>query len=103
MGLSVEEMLNIDIFSGAKLLGGAAGLGNEIKGATIIEAPDIVKFISGGEVLLTRFYAFQFCTSEEFDSYFRELAQKRVSAIVIKRGNDVDDIEEKVKYILEFA
>ncbi|MEY8482073.1 PucR family transcriptional regulator ligand-binding domain-containing protein [Lachnospiraceae bacterium 48-21] len=103
MGLSVEEMLNIDIFSGAKLLGGAAGLVNEIKGATIIEAPDIVKFISGGEVLLTRFYAFQFCTSEEFDSYFRELAQKRVSAIVIKRGNDVDDIEEKVKYILEFA
>ena len=103
MGLSVEEMLNIDIFSGAKLLGGAAGLGNEIKGATIIEAPDIVKFISGGEVLLTRFYAFQFCTSEEFDSYFRELAQKRVSAIVIKRGNDVEDIEEKVKYILEFA
>ncbi len=103
MGLSVEEMLNIDIFSGAKLLGGAAGLGNEIKGATIIEAPDIVKFINGGEVLLTRFYAFQFCTSEEFDSYFRELAQKRVSAIVIKRGNDVEDIEEKVKYILEFA
>lgn len=103
MGLSVEEMLNIDIFSGAKLLGGAAGLVNEIKGATIIEAPDIVKFISGGEVLLTRFYAFQFCTSEEFDSYFRELAQKRVSAIVIKRGNDVEDIEEKVKYILEFA
>lgn len=103
MGLSVEEMLDIDVFCGAKLLGGAAGLGNEIKGATIIEAPDIVKFINGGEVLLTRFYAFQFCTSEEFDSYFRELAQKKVSAIVIKRGNDVDDIEEKVKCILEFA
>ncbi len=103
MGLSVEEMLNIDIFSGAKLLGGAAGLGNEIKGATIIEAPDIVKFISGGEVLLTRFYAFQFCTAEEFDSYFQELAQKKVSAIVIKRGNDVEHIEEKVKYILDFA
>jgi Sugar diacid utilization regulator len=103
MGLSVEEMLNIDIFSGAKLLGGAAGLSNEIKGATIIEAPDIVKFISGGEVLLTRFYAFQFCTAEEFDSYFQELAQKKVSAIVIKRGNDVEHIEEKVKYILDFA
>lgn len=103
MGLNVEEMLNIDIFSGAKLLGGAAGLSNEIKGATIIEAPDIVKFISGGEVLLTRFYAFQFCTAEEFDSYFQELAQKKVSAIVIKRGNDVEHIEEKVKYILDFA
>lgn len=103
MGLSVKEMLDIDIFSNAKLLGGAAGLGNEIKGATIIEAPDIVRFINGGEVLLTRFYAFQSCTQEEFDSYFRKLAQKRVSAIVIKRGNDVEDIEEKVRYIREFA
>ena len=103
MGLSVKEMLDIDIFSDAKLLGGAAGLGNEIKGATIIEAPDIVRFINGGEVLLTRFYAFQSCTQEEFDSYFRKLAQKRVSAIVIKRGNDVEDIEEKVRYIREFA
>ncbi len=62
-----------------------------------------MKFISGGEVLLTRFYAFQFCTAEEFDSYFQELAQKKVSAIVIKRGNDVEHIEEKVKYILDFA
>ena len=103
MGLSVEEMLQIDIFSNAKLLGGAAGLGNEIKGATIIEAPDIVKFISGGEVLLTRFYAFQSCSLKEFNEYFRELAAKKVSAIVIKRGNDVEDIEEKVTYIQEFA
>ena len=60
MGLSVEEMLNIDIFSGAKLLGGAAGLGNEIKGATIIEAPDIVKFISGGGGVLSRFFSVPF-------------------------------------------
>lgn len=76
MGLSVEEMLNIDIFSGAKLLGGAAGLGNEIKGATIIEAPDIVKFISGGEVLLTRFYAFQFCTSRNLTVIFGNWRKK---------------------------
>lgn len=103
MGFHVRDMLKLDIFSGAKLLGGEAGLDNEIQGATIIEAPDIVKFINGGEVLLTRFYAFQACTREEFDGYFRALAVKRVSAIVIKRGDDVEDIDGKVGYILEFA
>ncbi len=103
MSFRVRDMLKMDIFSGAKFLGGDAGLDNEIQGATIIEAPDIVKFINGGEVLLTRFYAFQACTMEEFDGYFRELAVKKVSAIVIKRDRGVEDIDEKVRYILEFA
>ena len=103
MAFRVRDMLKLHIFSRAKLLGGEAGLDNEIQGATIIEAPDIVRFINGGEVLLTRFYAFQACTMEEFDGYFRQLAMKRVSAIVIKRGGDVDDIEEKVRFILKFA
>ena len=92
MSFRVRDMLKMDIFSGAKFLGGDAGLDNEIQGATIIEAPDIVKFINGGEVLLTRFYAFQACTMEEFDGYFRELAVKKVSAIVIKRDQEVVNI-----------
>lgn len=103
MGFRVRDMMKLDIFNEAKLLGGEAGLDNEVRGATIIEAPDIVRFINGGEVLLTRFYAFQACTMEEFSAYFRELAIKSVSAIVIKRGDDVEDIDEKVRFILEFA
>ena len=53
MGFRVQDMMKLGIFSEAKLLGGRAGLDNEIQGATIIEAPDIVKFFNGGEVLLT--------------------------------------------------
>ncbi len=103
MGFRVRDMLKLEVFGGVKILGGESGLDNEIRGATIIEAPDIVKFINGGEVLLTRFYAFQACTMKEFDGYFRELAAKRVSAIVIKRDDDVEDIDEKVRYIREFS
>lgn len=54
MGFRVRDMMKLDIFNEAKLLGGEAGLDNEVRGATIIEAPDIVRFINGGEVLLTR-------------------------------------------------
>lgn len=103
MEFTVRDMLKADMFAEAKLLGGEEGLDNEILGVTIIEAPDIVKFISGGEVLLTGFYAFQSCTVEEFQEYIKELSMKKVSALAMKRGRDVDYIEEKIRILLEFA
>lgn len=96
-------MLKTDMFKESKILGGASGLDNEIQGATIIEAPDIVRFINGGEVLLTGFYAFQACSVQEFEGYVGELSRKRVSALAMKRGRDVKYIEEKIRILLEFA
>lgn len=103
MGFTVREMLKTEIFGNAKLLGGTDGLENEIMGATIIEAPDIVKFINGGEVLLTGFYAFQSCSAEEFRGYIDELSKKKVSALAVKRGRNVEYIEEKIRILLSYA
>lgn len=103
MGFTVNDMLTLDIFRSAKLLGRDAGMDNEIKGATIIEAPDIVKFINGGEVLLTGFYAFQTCSPQEFKRYMDEVIKKRVSALVFKRGREVDYFEEKINILLDLA
>ena len=100
MGFTVNDMLKLDIFLRAKLLGGEEGLDNEILGATIIEAPDIVKFINGGEVLLTGFYAFQSCTPQEFKGYIEEVVKKKVSALVLKRGREVDHLEEMIRILL---
>lgn len=103
MGFSVKDLLKMEIFGESKLLSGEAGLDNEILGATIIEAPDIVKFIDGGEILLTGFYAFQACSAEEFRDYMEELTKKRVSALAMKRGRDVKYIGEKIQLLLEFS
>ena len=59
MIFSIRQLLTTETLKMAKILGGKEGLNNEIKGVTIIEAPDIVKFINGGEVLLTGLYAFK--------------------------------------------
>ena len=56
MGLTVRELLLAEEMKDIKVLAGDRGLDKEIKGVTIIEAPDIVKFIDGGEVLLTGLY-----------------------------------------------
>ena len=53
MGFTVQDMLDMKLFQKANLLWGKGGIGQEIRGVTIIESPDIVRFISGGEVLLT--------------------------------------------------
>lgn len=103
MGFTVKDMLKLDIFRKAKLLAGDDGVDNEIMGTTIIEAPDIVKFINGGEVLLTGFYAFQSCTPHEFRGYMDEVVKKRVSALVLKRGREVDHLEEMIKILLNLA
>lgn len=103
MGFTVQDMLDMKLFQEANLLWGEKGLGQEIRGVTIIESPDIVRFISGGEVLLTGLNAFQNCSPDEFRNYIEELAKKKVSALVIKRGRTVDFMQEKMVIIREYS
>lgn len=103
MGFSVNDLLLAEELKDAKILGGKEGLDRQIKGVTIIEAPDIVKSINGGEVLLTGLYAFRSCSVEEFQKYINELTKKSVSALIMKRGRKVENADIKIELLLEFA
>ena len=103
MGFSVNDLLLAEELKDAKILGGKEGLDRQIKGVTIIEAPDIVKFINGGEVLLTGLYAFRSCSVEEFQKYINELTKKSVSALIMKRGRKVENADIKIELLREFA
>lgn len=103
MGFSVNDLLLAEELKDAKILGGKEGLDRQIKGVTVIEAPDIVKFINGGEVLLTGLYAFRSCSVEEFQKYINELTKKSVSALIMKRGRKVENADIKIELLLEFA
>ena len=103
MGFSVEELLQAEGLKDVKVISGERWLDREIKGVTIIEAPDIVKFIDGGEVLLTGLYAFRSCTVDEFKGYLNELTRKSVSALVLKRGRKVENADTKIGLLLEFS
>lgn len=103
MVFSVKKLLTTGMLKMAKILGGKNGLDNEIKGVTIIEAPDIVRFINGGEVLLTGLYAFKSCSIEIFEDYINQLARKNVSAIIVKRGRNVEFSDVKIDILVKFA
>lgn len=103
MGICIKELLKTKEFQNVKVVSGEEWLDNEIKGVTIIEAPDIVKFINGGEVLLTGLYAFRSCSMEEFKSYISELSRKNISGLILKRGRSVEKADVKIQFLIEFA
>ena len=80
---------------GAKLLAGQHRISNVVKGITIIEAPDIVDWLSGGEILLTSLYNVQ----QEIKSlrdYIMKMTQRGVSALIIKTGRVVEEIPQEI-------
>ena len=48
MGFTVRDMVKLDVFKTARSLGNESGWNKEVKGVSIIESPDILKFIQGG-------------------------------------------------------
>ena len=103
MGFTVKQLLITEEMGYMTLLGGEKGLSNDIRGVTIIEAPDIVKFINGGELLLTGLYAFKSCTLDEFKNYVNELPGKQISGLIIKKGREVEQAEEKIRLLEQYS
>ncbi|ALC88935.1 hypothetical protein AM500_03305 [Bacillus sp. FJAT-18017] len=85
MEFKVRDMLEMESLNGAVVLGGRNYLNNNIEGVTIMEAPDIEKWIKGGEVILTSLYSIRSFGEMEQKEFINKLAKKGVSALVIKK------------------
>ncbi len=85
MEIRVKDLLNLNALKRAEVIAGTAYLDNVVKGVSVIEAPDILNWLKGNEVLLTSFYAFK----EEKSSYSEVIYRMRkanISALFIKVG-----------------
>ncbi|WP_066289991.1 PucR family transcriptional regulator [Bacillus sp. FJAT-29937] len=80
----VTDLLNIESMKDAVVLGGHRYLVNNIKGITIMEGPDIVDWIKGGEVILTSLYSIRSLDEEEQKEFIVRLVEKKVSTLVVK-------------------
>jgi len=52
----LKELLNVPALAGAGVVAGAAGLAREVRSVNIMDAPDIIRFLKPGELLLTTAY-----------------------------------------------
>lgn len=92
MEFRVKDLFQIETLKQAFVVSGKQGIHNPIRGVTIIEAPDIAEWISGGELLLSSLYPLQSYDDCEQQAFMTQLSEKNVSALVIKTGRFVHDI-----------
>ncbi|MEL1135650.1 PucR family transcriptional regulator ligand-binding domain-containing protein [Desulfitobacterium sp. THU1] len=95
MEITVKDLLRVGPLKTSQVVAGYQKLDNVVKGVTIIEAPDIVNWLSGGELLLTSLYSGP-GEGMDYQEFIRKMAEKEVSALAIKVRRFVQDIPTEI-------
>ena len=59
ISLTVRELLTAQELAETELIAGAGGLDRPVRGVNVMEAPDIARWLRGGELLLSTGYQFR--------------------------------------------
>ena len=85
MGYTIKDFIDLNKFPGMKLISDNSGINREIKGAQIIAAPDMEKFLGGGELLLTSLMVYEKLDERMMLNHLEELNKKQVCGFIVKR------------------
>lgn len=104
MGYTVKDFIDSNKFPGMKLISDDLGINREIKGARIIAAPDMEKFlVGGGELLLTSLMVYEKLDERMMLSHLEELNKKQVSGFIVKRIQNTAHQNELFETLLLFC
>ena len=95
MNITVEEALSIYPLSKAKLVAGSGGVNRLIQSVNTMDAPDVIDWISSGELLLTTAYAIK-DTPDAFLRLLKKLDERGAAGIGIKLGRYWSEIPQIV-------
>lgn len=88
MGLRVSEILNLPILADAKLLAGRKGLDREVSQVTVGEVPDIGDWLTGGELVLSTFFAAAKDPEAQVE-FTRKIIKSGAAGLLVKPGRFV--------------
>lgn len=91
---SVKEIMSYRSFEKAKLITGEMGVGNEVNGVMVMEAPDIESWGREGLMILTSYFAMEDVSRERIALFFEHAKKIGISAIVVKIDRLVNEIPE---------
>jgi purine catabolism regulator len=95
-GISVEDMLSLEVMENCKLIAGFKGVRNTISRVNIMADPDILDWVHEGEFLLTTAYFFEKDNMEAQKNLIRVCSDKKLAGIGIKVVPYLDSIPEEV-------
>lgn len=90
-GVSVAEVLALPTMAGAKVLGGASGLGRMVRFVNIMEVPDVLPWTKADELLLTTGYPLR-STPGALDDFVAALDQRGLAGLAIKLGRYIEQL-----------
>src|SRR5690242_7697332 len=99
LGVTLEKLLILDTLKGARVLGGSAGMTQRVTKVNVIEVPDIIEWVSEGELLITTAYSIKDNINILFE-LIPKLKSKGVVGLGIKVGRY---IQELPKHIIDLA
>jgi PucR family transcriptional regulator, purine catabolism regulatory protein len=94
--ISVAEALRLPCLEHAQVLAGAGGLDRRVQGVNILEDVDIVRWMRGGELLLTTGYSIR-DDETSLRSLVPALAERGLAGLAIKIGLYVDRLPDDVR------
>lgn len=97
---SVKDILKIPKLRNSKVVAGHKGLDKNIRYVTVMEVPNIVKWLKGDDLLITSLYSIK-DDIEKQCNLIRELSKSSCSCVAIKVGEYVDKIPEELKRIAD--
>ncbi|TJX15636.1 PucR family transcriptional regulator [Tissierella creatinini] len=99
-GISVEDMLKLDIMKNCTLIAGFRGIRNTISRVNIMADPDILEWIAEGEFLLTTAYFFESKDIEMQKEMLKVCVDNKLAGIGIKIAPYLEGLNQEV---LEYA
>jgi len=93
--MSVERMLMLPAFSGAEVLAGARGLDRVVRGANVMEVPDIVAWVRPEALLLTTGYPLRE-VGTGLAELVADLDDRGVSALAVKLHRYLESLPEEM-------
>ena len=91
----VRDLLSLPVFKDVQVLAGKSGLDRNVEHITVMEVPDIKRWLKGNDFLITSFYSVRKGIEEQC-RLIEELADT-CCCVAVKIGQYVDKIPEEVK------
>ena len=95
-GISIEDMLKLDVMKSSSLIAGFRGARNTISRVNIMADPDILEWTAEGEFLLTTAYSFKQDNIDAQIELIKECASKKLAGIGIKISPYIETLSSEV-------
>lgn len=103
MKYTVKDLLESKQFPEMKLISGESELDREIKGARILEVPNMELFLRGGEILLISLRVYENVEYQEFLEHLEGISKKHISAFVVRKDQETELQRSYLTILLEYA